>query len=76
MRNHRNSVGMTMINSTKQVNKVKPNVNRTNNDGLTSPNQPYNQRYRIVKTTVSSEAINFFFSIPSLNITSPSLSTL
>ncbi|KAK0078877.1 hypothetical protein PV325_002011 [Microctonus aethiopoides] len=44
MRNHRNSVGMTMINSTKQVNKVKPNVNRTNNDGLTSPNQPYNQR--------------------------------
>ncbi|KAK2588161.1 hypothetical protein KPH14_004209 [Odynerus spinipes] len=44
MRNHRNSVGMTMMNSTKQVNKVKPNVNRATNDGLSSPNQPYNQR--------------------------------
>ncbi|XP_078041152.1 calcium-activated potassium channel slo isoform X35 [Augochlora pura] len=44
MRNHRNSVGMTMMNSTKQVNKVKPNVNRAPNDSLTSPNQPYNQR--------------------------------
>lgn len=44
MRNHRNSVGMTPINSTKQVNKVKPNVNRTSSDGLTSPNQPYNQQ--------------------------------
>ncbi|XP_053975079.1 calcium-activated potassium channel slowpoke isoform X36 [Hylaeus anthracinus] len=44
MRNHRNSVGMTMMNSTKQVNKVKPNVNRTTNDSLSSPNQPYNQR--------------------------------
>ncbi|XP_033214142.1 calcium-activated potassium channel slowpoke isoform X4 [Belonocnema kinseyi] len=44
MRNHRNSVGMTMMNSTKQVNKVKPNVNRTANDSLSSPNQPYNQR--------------------------------
>nr|XP_012231296.1 PREDICTED: calcium-activated potassium channel slowpoke isoform X36 [Linepithema humile] len=44
MRNHRNSVGMTMINSTKQVNKVKPNVNRAANDSLSSPNQPYNQR--------------------------------
>lgn len=45
MRNHRNSVGMTMMNSTKQVNKVKPNVNRATNDSLSSPNQPYNQRY-------------------------------
>ncbi|XP_048514324.1 calcium-activated potassium channel slowpoke isoform X42 [Athalia rosae] len=44
MRNHRNSVGMTLMNSTKQVNKVKPNVNRTANDSLSSPNQPYNQR--------------------------------
>ncbi|XP_043281499.1 calcium-activated potassium channel slowpoke isoform X7 [Venturia canescens] len=44
MRNHRNSVGMTTINSTKQVNKVKPNVNRAASDSLTSPNQPYNQR--------------------------------
>ncbi|XP_066591594.1 calcium-activated potassium channel slowpoke [Prorops nasuta] len=44
MRNHRNSVGMTMMNSTKQVNKVKPNVNRTANDSLSSPSQPYNQR--------------------------------
>ncbi|XP_014488347.1 PREDICTED: calcium-activated potassium channel slowpoke isoform X36 [Dinoponera quadriceps] len=44
MRNHRNSVGMTMMNSTKQVNKVKPNVNRATNDSLSSPNQPYNQR--------------------------------
>ncbi|XP_026670736.1 calcium-activated potassium channel slowpoke isoform X6 [Ceratina calcarata] len=45
MRNHRNSsVGMTMMNSTKQVNKVKPNVNRMTNDSLSSPNQPYNQR--------------------------------
>ncbi|XP_076682353.1 calcium-activated potassium channel slo isoform X35 [Andrena cerasifolii] len=44
MRNHRNSVGMTMMNSTKQVNKVKPNVNRAANDSLSSPNQPYNQR--------------------------------
>ncbi|XP_043480527.1 calcium-activated potassium channel slowpoke isoform X26 [Leptopilina heterotoma] len=44
MRNHRNSVGMTMMNSTKQVNKVKPNVNRNTNDSLSSPNQPYNQR--------------------------------
>ncbi|XP_076388580.1 calcium-activated potassium channel slo isoform X33 [Megachile rotundata] len=44
MRNHRNSVGMTMMNSTKQVNKVKPNVNRTTNDSLLSPTQPYNQR--------------------------------
>ncbi|XP_018400599.1 PREDICTED: calcium-activated potassium channel slowpoke isoform X19 [Cyphomyrmex costatus] len=44
MRNHRNSIGMTMINSTKQVNKVKPNVNRAINDSLSSPNQPYNQR--------------------------------
>ncbi|XP_076547745.1 calcium-activated potassium channel slo isoform X18 [Osmia lignaria lignaria] len=44
MRNHRNSVGMTMMNSTKQVNKVKPNVNRTTNDNLLSPTQPYNQR--------------------------------
>ncbi|XP_018377730.1 PREDICTED: calcium-activated potassium channel slowpoke isoform X13 [Trachymyrmex cornetzi] len=44
MRNHRNSIGMTMINSTKQVNKVKPNVNRATNDSLSSPNQPYNQR--------------------------------
>ncbi|XP_044005277.1 calcium-activated potassium channel slowpoke isoform X6 [Aphidius gifuensis] len=44
VRNHRNSVGMTVINSTKQVNKVKPNVNRTSNDGLSSPNQPYNPR--------------------------------
>ncbi|XP_036144735.1 calcium-activated potassium channel slowpoke isoform X43 [Monomorium pharaonis] len=44
MRNHRNSVGMTLINSTKQVNKVKPNVNRATNDSLSSPNQPYNQR--------------------------------
>ncbi|CAL7940209.1 unnamed protein product [Xylocopa violacea] len=44
MRNHRNSVGMTMMNSTKQVNKVKPNVNRVTNDSLSSPNQPYNQR--------------------------------
>ncbi|XP_076377663.1 calcium-activated potassium channel slo isoform X40 [Megalopta genalis] len=44
MRNHRNSVGMTMMNSTKQVNKVKPNVNRAPNDSLTSPSQPYNQR--------------------------------
>ncbi|XP_076298529.1 calcium-activated potassium channel slo isoform X44 [Lasioglossum baleicum] len=44
MRNHRNSVGMTMMNSTKQVNKVKPNVNRAPSDSLTSPTQPYNQR--------------------------------
>ncbi|XP_077263394.1 calcium-activated potassium channel slo isoform X24 [Temnothorax americanus] len=44
MRNHRNSVGMTLINSTKQVNKVKPNVNRATNDSLSSPNQQYNQR--------------------------------
>ncbi|XP_047343528.1 calcium-activated potassium channel slowpoke isoform X33 [Vespa velutina] len=44
MRNHRNSVGMAMMNSTKQVNKVKPNVNRATNDSLSSPNQPYNQR--------------------------------
>ncbi|XP_026824551.1 calcium-activated potassium channel slowpoke isoform X36 [Ooceraea biroi] len=44
MRNHRNSIGMTMMNSTKQVNKVKPNVNRATNDSLSSPNQPYNQR--------------------------------
>ncbi|XP_074096408.1 calcium-activated potassium channel slo isoform X6 [Cotesia typhae] len=44
LRNHRNSVGMTTINSTKQVNKVKPNVNRTTNDSLLSQNQPYNQR--------------------------------
>ncbi|KAH0945314.1 hypothetical protein HN011_010476, partial [Eciton burchellii] len=44
MRNHRNSVGMTMMNSTKQVNKVKPNVNRATNDSLSSPSQPYNQR--------------------------------
>ncbi|OXU26930.1 hypothetical protein TSAR_015142 [Trichomalopsis sarcophagae] len=44
MRNHRNSVGMTTMNSTKQVNKVKPNVNRTASEGLSSPNQPYNQR--------------------------------
>ncbi|KAL0133586.1 hypothetical protein PUN28_000960 [Cardiocondyla obscurior] len=44
MRNHRNSIGMTVINSTKQVNKVKPNVNRTTNDSLSSPNQPYYQR--------------------------------
>ncbi|XP_076238134.1 calcium-activated potassium channel slo isoform X3 [Calliopsis andreniformis] len=44
MRNHRNSVGMTIMNSTKQVNKVKPNVNRAPNDSLSSPNQPYNQR--------------------------------
>lgn len=44
MRNHRNSVGMTMMNSTKQVNKVKPNVNRATNDNLSSPNQLYNQR--------------------------------
>ncbi|XP_023245036.1 calcium-activated potassium channel slowpoke [Copidosoma floridanum] len=51
MRNHRNSVGMTTMNSTKQVNKVKPNVNRTASDGLASPQQqqqqpqqPYNQR--------------------------------
>ncbi|XP_023288705.1 calcium-activated potassium channel slowpoke isoform X11 [Orussus abietinus] len=44
MRNHRNSVGMATMNSTKQVNKVKPNVNRTPNDSLSSPNQPYNQR--------------------------------
>ncbi|XP_025162354.1 calcium-activated potassium channel slowpoke isoform X35 [Harpegnathos saltator] len=44
MRNHRNSVGMTMMNSTKQVNKVKPNVNRATNDSMSSPNQPYNQR--------------------------------
>ncbi|XP_058798210.1 calcium-activated potassium channel slowpoke isoform X21 [Phymastichus coffea] len=46
MRNHRNSVGITTMNSTKQVNKVKPNVNRTSTDGLASPiQQPqYNQR--------------------------------
>jgi len=52
MRNHRNSVGMTMINSTKQVNKVKPNVNRATNDSLSSPNQPYNQRYLIIRSTL------------------------
>ncbi|KAJ8683158.1 hypothetical protein QAD02_018950 [Eretmocerus hayati] len=46
MRNHRNSVGMTTMNSTKQVNKVKPNVNRTSVDGLVSPTQtqPLTQR--------------------------------
>ncbi|XP_046740990.1 calcium-activated potassium channel slowpoke isoform X7 [Diprion similis] len=44
MRNHRNSVGMTLMNSTKQVNKVKPNVNRTPNDSLSSPNQSYNNQ--------------------------------
>ncbi|XP_011311467.1 calcium-activated potassium channel slowpoke isoform X4 [Fopius arisanus] len=44
MRNHRNSVGMTTMNSTKQVNKVKPNVNRATSDSLSSPNHPYNQR--------------------------------
>ncbi|XP_020294074.1 calcium-activated potassium channel slowpoke isoform X18 [Pseudomyrmex gracilis] len=44
LRNHRNSVGMPMMNSTKQINKVKPNVNRATNDSLSSPNQPYNQR--------------------------------
>ncbi|XP_028981728.1 calcium-activated potassium channel slowpoke isoform X2 [Diachasma alloeum] len=44
MRNHRNSVGMTTMNSTKQVNKVKPNVNRATSDNLSSPNHPYNQR--------------------------------
>lgn len=54
MRNHRNSVGMTMMNSTKQVNKVKPSVNRTANDGLSSPNQPYNQRYSTAKPRVFS----------------------
>lgn len=53
MRNHRNSVGMTMMNSTKQVNKVKPNVNRATNDSLSSPNQPYNQRYLIILRTVT-----------------------
>uniref|UniRef100_A0ABD2W5R5 BK channel n=1 Tax=Trichogramma kaykai TaxID=54128 RepID=A0ABD2W5R5_9HYME len=40
VRNHRNSVGMTTMNSTKQVNKVKPNVNRNGSDGLSSPSQP------------------------------------
>lgn len=52
MRNHRNSVGMTMMNSTKQVNKVKPNVNRAANDSLSSPNQPYNQRYLIIPANI------------------------
>lgn len=52
MRNHRNSIGMTMINSTKQVNKVKPNVNRATNDSLSSPNQPYNQRYLIIRSAL------------------------
>ncbi|KAG8229685.1 hypothetical protein J437_LFUL010274 [Ladona fulva] len=32
-----------MVNSTKQVNKVKPNVNRATSDALGSPNQGYNR---------------------------------
>ncbi|XP_054269139.1 calcium-activated potassium channel slowpoke-like isoform X7 [Macrosteles quadrilineatus] len=41
-RNLRNTP-TAMVNSTKQVNKVKPNVNRTPND-VTSPNSNYNNR--------------------------------
>ncbi|KAL1506404.1 hypothetical protein ABEB36_005774 [Hypothenemus hampei] len=39
-RNHRNSTvaNINMVNSTKQVNKVKPNINRNATDNLTSPN--------------------------------------
>lgn len=42
--NHRNSTIPTanMVNSTKQVNKVKPNVNRNANENLVSPG--YNSR--------------------------------
>nr|CAD7567935.1 unnamed protein product [Timema californicum] len=43
LRNHR-STPTTLVNSTKQVNKVKPNVNRATPDNLGSPNQPgYNR---------------------------------
>ncbi|XP_049855991.1 calcium-activated potassium channel slowpoke isoform X7 [Schistocerca gregaria] len=42
LRNHRNTP-TALVNSTKQVNKVKPNVNRTTPDNLTSPNQGYNR---------------------------------
>lgn len=62
MRNHRNSVGMTMMNSTKQVNKVKPNVNRATNDSLSSPNQPYNQRYLIILRVVTLSSLNVYAS--------------
>ncbi|XP_071452104.1 calcium-activated potassium channel slowpoke isoform X19 [Hetaerina americana] len=40
-RNQRNT--QVMVNSTKQVNKVKPNVNRATSDNLGSPNQGYNR---------------------------------
>ncbi|XP_046392571.1 calcium-activated potassium channel slowpoke isoform X28 [Ischnura elegans] len=39
--NQRNN--QVMVNSTKQVNKVKPNVNRATSDNLGSPNQGYNR---------------------------------
>ncbi|XP_067008676.1 calcium-activated potassium channel slowpoke [Anabrus simplex] len=42
LRNHRNTP-TALVNSTKQVNKVKPNVNRTTPDNLGSPNQGYNR---------------------------------
>lgn len=37
-RNGRSVTNNALVNSTKQVNKVKPTVNR-NNEGLTSPSQ-------------------------------------
>lgn len=42
--NHRNSTVPTanMVNSTKQVNKVKPNITRTTTDTVVSPG--YNSR--------------------------------
>jgi len=49
---HEKSSEFCLINSTKQVNKVKPNVNRATNDSLSSPNQPYNQRYLIIRSAL------------------------
>ncbi|VEN41186.1 unnamed protein product [Callosobruchus maculatus] len=50
-RNHRNSSIPTanMVNSTKQVNKVKPNVNRTSTETVVSPG--YNSRPQEQETT-------------------------
>ncbi|KAK7862262.1 hypothetical protein R5R35_008134 [Gryllus longicercus] len=41
LKNHRNT--SALVNSTKQVNKVKPTVNRTTPDNVTTPNQGYNR---------------------------------
>lgn len=57
-RNHRNSTVPTpqIGNSTKQVNKVKPNVNRAPSDNVVSPG--YNSRYNFTHKMIRGDKLS------------------